>query len=71
MNTYKTMNQVPTKPKLVRATNCVKLDGNLNYSYNNGLISEFNKYTKYFDSNTDLSDIKNSNCHIPVQKNNK
>ena len=71
MNTYKTMDRVPEKPKLVRTTNCVILNGDLNYSYNNGLLSEFGKYTKYFDSKTDLSDIKNSNCRIPVQKNNK
>lgn len=63
MNTYKTMNQVPEKPKLVRATNCVILDGDVTYSYNNGLMSEFDKYTKYFDSNT-----KKNNYCAPIQK---
>ena len=67
MNTHKTMDRVPEKPKLVRATNCVILDGNA-YSYNNGQISEFEKYAKIFDSNKDLLDIKNSNCCTSVQK---
>ena len=67
MNTYKTMDRVPEKPKLVRRTNCVILDGN-DSSFNNGPISEFEKYTKIFDSNKDLLDIKNSNCRTSVQK---